>query len=100
MKDDIVQLVKAIEELTKEDLKTLMQHKENQEYIKGVLRDSPLEEEAVKTRIMLLSRMAEELENEAAQGVMILTEEDEKWLRQSKDQLREFRIDHKMEERY
>lgn len=99
MKDNIVQLVKAIRELINGDLDTLMLHKENQEYIKGILRDSPLEEKAVKFKIDLMSTLVEGIEYEVAHGTMSLSEYDEKMLELSKNLLREFRIDHRMEER-
>lgn len=100
MKNEIAQLVKAIRELINDDLDTLMQHKENQDYIKGVLRDSPLEEKAVKLKIELMSKFVERIEYEEAQGTTSLSEYDEEMLKLSKNLLHQFRIDHGMAERF
>jgi len=99
MKEQIAQLVNAIRTLVNDDMDTLLQHAENKEYIKGVIRDSALGEEFIKTQIGIIGKAIEGIEHEVTQG-MSLSEYDERMLKLSKNILGELKIDHKMEERY
>lgn len=99
MKTEVAQLFKAIGTIIKEDLETLERHIKEQEYIKGALRDSEIEESVIRAKLKLFENVIKFIELEDAQNEP-LTEMETQILGECKKLLSDLKIDHKMEDRY